>query len=98
MYNAQLWAVSSAVEHCLHTAGVTSSKLVPPTRYETPQVYDLRGFLLPVARSAKIAIHIKPALVLAHETTGLVQAVRAAALLAARHEFDGGVIWVLLRV
>ena len=25
-------AVSSAVEHCLHTAGVTSSKLVPPTK------------------------------------------------------------------
>jgi hypothetical protein len=29
------WAVSSAVEHCLHTAGVTSSILVPPTnRFE----------------------------------------------------------------
>jgi hypothetical protein len=26
------WAVSSVVEHCLHTAGVTSSKLVPPTK------------------------------------------------------------------
>ena len=25
------WAVSSVVEHCLHTAGVTSSNLVPPT-------------------------------------------------------------------
>ena len=28
----QDWAVSSVVEHCLHTAGVTSSKLVPPTK------------------------------------------------------------------
>src|SRR5690606_40446595 len=27
-----LWVVSSVVEHCLHTAGVTSSNLVPPTR------------------------------------------------------------------
>jgi hypothetical protein len=26
------WAVSSAVEHCLHTAGVTGSKPVPPTK------------------------------------------------------------------
>ena len=26
------WAVSSVVEHCLHTAGVTSSKLVPPPK------------------------------------------------------------------
>ncbi len=26
------WAVSSVVEHCLHTAGVTSSNLVPPTK------------------------------------------------------------------
>ena len=25
------WAVSSAVEHCLHTAGVTGSNPVPPT-------------------------------------------------------------------
>ena len=25
------WAVSSAVEHCLHTAGVTGSIPVPPT-------------------------------------------------------------------
>ncbi|CAG9258667.1 hypothetical protein BCEP4_2040020 [Burkholderia cepacia] len=27
-----LWAVSSAVEHCLHTAGVTGSIPVPPTK------------------------------------------------------------------
>jgi hypothetical protein len=26
-----LWAVSSAVEHCFHTAGVTGSIPVPPT-------------------------------------------------------------------
>jgi hypothetical protein len=25
------WAVSSAVEHCLHTAGVVGSKPIPPT-------------------------------------------------------------------
>ena len=25
------WAVSSAVEHCFHTAGVTGSNPVPPT-------------------------------------------------------------------
>ncbi len=31
-----IWVVSSAVEHCLHTAGVTGSIPVPPTRFEGP--------------------------------------------------------------
>ena len=35
------WAVSSVVEHCLHTAGVTSSKLVPPTKITRIQKYRL---------------------------------------------------------
>lgn len=26
------WAVSSVVEHCLHTAGVVGSKPIPPTK------------------------------------------------------------------
>ena len=33
-----IWAVSSAVEHCLHTAGVTGSIPVPPTK----SINDLR--------------------------------------------------------
>ena len=31
-FAASLWAVSSAVEHCFHTAGVTGSIPVPPTK------------------------------------------------------------------
>jgi 5-methylcytosine-specific restriction protein A len=31
----QEWAVSSAVEHCFHTAGVTGSIPVPPTTHQT---------------------------------------------------------------
>ena len=39
MYNQRLCAtrfraVSSGVEHCIHTAGVTSSKLVLPTKFK----------------------------------------------------------------
>nr|CUV18489.1 protein of unknown function [Ralstonia solanacearum] len=53
--------VSSAVEHCLHTAGVTGSIPVPPTKFSTnvnqrcPETRDssrLRGFFL--ARNAKV--------------------------------------------
>ena len=36
------WAVSSAVEHCLHTAGVTGSNPVPPT---TPKSLINKGVL-----------------------------------------------------
>ena len=36
------WAVSSVVEHCLHTAGVTGSNPVPPTKFPSiPQAVDL---------------------------------------------------------
>ncbi len=31
------WAVSSAVEHCFHTAGVTGSIPVPPTTHRERQ-------------------------------------------------------------
>src|SRR5688572_21817554 len=48
------WAVSSAVEHCFHTAGVTGSNPVPPTitRVRTEEVvHDVarpaHGFRLP---------------------------------------------------
>ena len=34
------WVVSSAVEHCLHTAGVTGSNPVLPTN----EINDLRRF------------------------------------------------------
>ena len=32
----QRWAISSAVEHCLHTAGVASSNLASPTSFSQP--------------------------------------------------------------
>jgi hypothetical protein len=47
MRASSIWVVSSAVEHCLHTAGVTSSNLVPPTKYETRMSQGFAGFLLP---------------------------------------------------
>src|SRR4029078_4506251 len=38
---ARGWAVSSAVEHCFHTAGVTGSIPVPPTTFKTlPHVHS----------------------------------------------------------
>jgi hypothetical protein len=42
------WAVSSAVEHCFHTAGVTGSIPVPPTKnrngfIELPCFSDISG-------------------------------------------------------
>ena len=37
------WVVSSAVEHCLHTAGVTGSNPVPPTKL----INDLRHLRVP---------------------------------------------------
>jgi hypothetical protein len=37
-YFVMKWAVSSAVEHCFHTAGVTGSIPVPPTN----QINQLR--------------------------------------------------------
>ena len=42
------WAVSSVVEHCLHTAGVTSSNLVPPTNFpqSSKRVTVLTGHLV----------------------------------------------------
>ena len=52
-------AVSSAVEHCLHTAGVTGSIPVPPTtfcgpheRHETRTATGSAGFLLPISNYA----------------------------------------------
>ena len=38
VYNSRCGVVSSAVEHCLHTAGVTGSNPVPPT---SPTIYRL---------------------------------------------------------
>src|SRR3989338_1444955 len=32
LYKDCIWAVSSAVEHCIHIAGATGSNPVPPTR------------------------------------------------------------------
>ena len=40
------WAVSSVVEHCLHTAGVTSSKLVPPTKNTKLNQWDTTILLI----------------------------------------------------
>ena len=40
------WAVSSAVEHCFHTAGVTGSIPVPPTKYPV-KIQTLIGFFRP---------------------------------------------------
>ena len=40
-------AVSSAVEHCLHTARVTSSNLVPPTRKQKSR--PCAGFFVPAS-------------------------------------------------
>ena len=42
--NGKIRAVSSAVEHCLHTAGVAGSNPAPPTKHQAPQFTDLRGF------------------------------------------------------
>jgi hypothetical protein len=42
--------VSSAVEHCLHTAGVTGSIPVPPTRQKPSQSLDSEGFFFCLAR------------------------------------------------
>lgn len=44
-----IWVVSSAVEHCLHTAGVTGSIPVPPTRFEGPTMR--RPFCFPASAS-----------------------------------------------
>jgi len=37
--------VSSAVEHCLHTAGVTGSNPVPPTSIIAKEIKHLRATL-----------------------------------------------------
>src|SRR5690606_33377546 len=37
-YAPLAWAVSSVVEHCLHTAGVTGSNPVPPTMLKKPRL------------------------------------------------------------
>jgi hypothetical protein len=39
------WAVSSAVEHCFHTAGATGSIPVPPTIQKRRRNKDLGSFL-----------------------------------------------------
>ncbi len=65
------WAVSSAVEHCLHTAGVTGSIPVPPTKIEAlatcvPGLFAFRRWLalafcltaLPAQAVSSIEIHI----------------------------------------
>src|SRR5215469_14917564 len=41
----QKWAVSSAVEHCFHTAGATGSIPVPPTIQKRRRNKDLGSFL-----------------------------------------------------
>src|SRR6195256_6998547 len=40
------WAVSSAVEHCFHTAGATGSIPVPPTINQAAFVFRAAGFRL----------------------------------------------------
>ena len=60
-------AVSSAVEHCLHTAGVTGSIPVPPTTHcgplrktKTRSAQGSAGFLLFASRYAKWVVDALP--------------------------------------
>jgi hypothetical protein len=44
------WAVSSAVEHCFHTAGVTGSSPVPPTNSAADLPSTARGYVMTCGR------------------------------------------------
>ena len=52
------WAVSSVVEHCLHTAGVRSSNLLPPTKKPS---FDMPKWLIEKSPTEIILkIHVQP--------------------------------------
>ena len=50
----QFRAVSSAVEHCLHTAGVAGSNPAPPTKKIKHLAERLGAFFLPVSKFGTI--------------------------------------------